>query len=91
METQQSIKKNNSPTIINLSKHEPVLPKMNLHKRKVIVNKIQCKLCLEIIESTHVHDFKMCKCGKCGVDGGNEYLRRIGSQNMYSELSEWSA
>jgi hypothetical protein len=31
---------------------------------------IQCKKCNEIIESKHVHDFKLCSCKAVGVDGG---------------------
>jgi hypothetical protein len=38
-------------------------------------NRIKCKHCGDIIESTHVHDFKYCKCGKVFVDGGREYCR----------------
>jgi hypothetical protein len=31
---------------------------------------IQCKKCLDTIESTKVHDFKYCSCGAVGIDGG---------------------
>ena len=56
---------------------------------KIIKNVIQCKLCGEIIESKHVHDFVMCKCGSCAVDGGHDYLRRCyKSEDCYIELSE---
>ena len=54
---------------------------------KVIVNKIRCKKCGEIIESTHRHDFKICKCGAVAVDGGHDYLRRSGDLDGYEELS----
>ena len=37
--------------------------------------KIKCKKCGEIIESTYRHDFKMCKCGAIFIDGGNDYTR----------------
>jgi len=48
----------------------------------------QCKLCGDIIESTHVYDFKFCKCGAIFVDGGKEYLRRGGKDlNLIIELS----
>ncbi len=43
--------------------------------------------CGEIIESTYRHDFKFCKCGSCAVDGGKDYLKRIGDPNNYEELS----
>ena len=29
-----------------------------------------CTRCLDTIESTHIHDFKMCSCGAIGIDGG---------------------
>jgi len=54
---------------------------------KVIVNKIKCKKCGDIIESTHRHDFKICKCGAVAVDGGHDYLRRSGDLDGYDELS----
>ena len=31
---------------------------------------IQCRKCLETIESKHIHDFKYCSCGAVGIDGG---------------------
>lgn len=55
---------------------------------KILINKVQCIHCDDIIESTHRHDFKMCKCGKIGVDGGKEYLRRIGKPEDAKELSK---
>ena len=54
---------------------------------KVIINKIRCKKCKDVIESTSVHDFKFCKCGAVAVDGGHEYLRRIGEPEAWEELS----
>ena len=54
---------------------------------KILVNKIQCVHCGEIMESKSVHDFKMCECGACGIDGGLLYLRRIGTPDDYVELS----
>ena len=43
---------------------------------KIIKNAIQCKLCGEVIESTYGHQYVLCKCGACAVDGGHDYLRR---------------
>lgn len=49
---------------------------------KIIVsNSIKCKKCGDKIFSTHVHDFKNCKCGEVFVDGGTSYLRR-GAEDM---------
>lgn len=56
--------------------------------QRIISNKIKCKKCGDIIESTHVHDFKLCSCGAVGVDGGHEYLRRQGKPDDWEELSE---
>ena len=44
-------------------------------KPKIKRNIIQCKSCNDIIESTHVHNYKRCKCGKVAVDGGTEYIK----------------
>lgn len=56
--------------------------------QKIISNKIKCKKCGDVIESKHVHDFKLCKCGSCAVDGGKDYLRRLGNPDNWEELSE---
>ena len=56
---------------------------------KIIKDVIQCKLCGEVIESKHVHDFVQCKCGACAVDGGHDYLRRcFRDKDCYIDLSE---
>jgi hypothetical protein len=55
---------------------------------KIIHNKIKCLKCGDIIESYSVHDFKFCSCGACGVDGGKEYLRRVGYKENWEDLSE---
>ena len=31
---------------------------------------IYCKKCKDTIESTSVHDYKLCSCGAVGIDGG---------------------
>lgn len=60
---------------------------------KIITNKIQCKHCGDIIESTRVHDYKKCKCGKVSVDGGKEYMSRnfpgFPWENHFKELSHY--
>jgi hypothetical protein len=38
---------------------------------------IQCRKCLEIIESKHKHDFKYCSCNAVGIDGGISAGNRI--------------
>ena len=54
----------------------------------IISNKVKCKNCGEIIESETINDFKRCSCGKIAIDGGKEYLKRIGNEQDYIELSE---
>ena len=59
--------------------------------KKLKKNAIKCNLCGDIIESTHVHDFKMCSCGAVSVDGGKLYCKRsfTNSPGDYEDLSEW--
>lgn len=38
-------------------------------------NRAKCKLCKEIIESFHSHDFVYCKCKEIYVDGGTSCYR----------------
>jgi len=45
--------------------------------RPVIVrNAAECRLCGDVVESRHRHDYVACKCGEIFVDGGHAYLRR---------------
>ncbi len=53
----------------------------------ILENKIKCKKCGDIIESKSVHDLKWCSCGSVAVDGGTEYLRRIGVFDSWIDLS----
>lgn len=57
--------------------------------RRIIHNRIRCKLCGDIIESEYTHDFKFCKCGAVAVDGGKDYIRRDGNEEDYEDLSEY--
>ena len=38
---------------------------------------IQCRKCLETIESKDIHDFKHCSCMAVGIDGGISVGNRI--------------
>jgi len=51
----------------------------------IVSNTIKCILCGDVIYSKNRHDFVTCSCGKCSVDGGTDYLRRVGE--FYTELS----
>lgn len=57
--------------------------------KKITVNKIRCKKCGEVVESKSVHDFKFCKCKSVAVDGGHDYLRRLGKLEDWEDLSEY--
>lgn len=47
--------------------------------RQILRNSAHCLKCGEEIESTHRHDFHYCSCGNIAVDGGRDYLRRVGN------------
>ena len=53
-------------------------------------NAIQCNHCKDVIISRHCHDFVACSCGKVAVDGGLDYLRRVGNHGDWIELSEYA-
>lgn len=54
-------------------------------------NTARCRLCGDVIESKHRHDFVSCKCGEIFVDGGCDYIRRGASDlNNIIELSEYA-
>ena len=55
---------------------------------RIIRNAIRCRKCGDIIESETVHDFRVCSCGACTVDGGHDYLRRCGTLEDWEELSK---
>lgn len=59
---------------------------------KIVRNMVRCNRCFDVIESTHVHDFKFCSCESVAVDGGLHYLKRSftpdeSGDKMYLELS----
>ena len=56
-------------------------------KEEIISNKIKCKKCGDIIDSKSTNDYKRCSCGTVAIDGGKDYLKRIGNEEDYEELS----
>ena len=65
-------------------------------EKKILHNKVRCLNCTDIIESLHTHHFVVCSCWKnevgnkgIAVDGGKEYLRRVGDLGGYVDLSEY--
>lgn len=51
----------------------------------IIRNSVRCRKCGDEIESKHRHDFVWCSCRSVAVDGGKDYLRRVGA--AYEETS----
>jgi tRNA(Ile2) C34 agmatinyltransferase TiaS len=49
---------------------------MKIMKDIVTLNKAQCRLCNDILESVYRHDFRTCSCGEISVDGGKSYIKR---------------
>ena len=68
-------------TTIDMPKEE----REKLHVGDIWANQIQCAKCGELIRSKNRHDFRMCKCGACGVDGGSVYLKRTGNSEDWVE------
>lgn len=56
-------------------------------KEEIISNNIKCKKCGDIIESKSTNDYKRCSCGAVVVDGEKDYLKRVGNEEDYVELS----
>lgn len=56
-------------------------------KEEIISNKIKCKKCGDVIESKSTNDLKRCSCGAVAVDGWKEYLKRLGNEKDYEDLS----
>ena len=55
---------------------------------KIVRNAARCRRCDTIVESRHVHDFAMCKCGAIFVDGGTCYARAGGNPEDFESLLE---
>lgn len=54
--------------------------------KKIVQNSVVCDSCGEEVWSSSVHDFRYCSCGKIAVDGGMDYLRRVGD-GKYNDTS----
>lgn len=55
----------------------------------IVQNAVSCLSCGDFIVSKHRHDFVTCTCGAISVDGGQEYLRRVGALDACVDMS-WS-
>jgi len=38
-------------------------------------NRAKCRLCNDVLESFHTHDYVQCTCGEIAIDGGQQYMR----------------
>tara|TARA_R110000822_G_scaffold5031_13_gene21882 strand:+ start:7154 stop:7561 length:408 start_codon:yes stop_codon:yes gene_type:complete len=59
----------------------------------IVQNAANCLSCGDLIVSKHRHDFVTCTCGAISVDGGQEYLRRVGgfdTAGSYAVDLSWS-
>ena len=56
-------------------------------KEEIISNKIKCKKYGDIIESKSTNEYKRCSCGTVAIDGGKDYLKRIGNEEDYEKMS----
>lgn len=54
---------------------------------RITKNAIRCNKCGDVIESVNVHDFKWCSCQSVAVDGGHDYLRRVGNPDDFTDIS----
>lgn len=58
------------------------------HFRIIRRNAIRCNICGDEIESKFRHDYVICSCGACAVDGGTDYLRRSCKEaDCFTELA----
>lgn len=55
----------------------------------IVQNAVTCLGCGDFIYSAHRHHFNTCSCGAISVDGGQDYLRRVGDVGACVEMS-WS-
>lgn len=64
--------------------------------RRILVNKVRCKKCDDVIESKHRHDFQSCRCGAIYIDGGTDYQRcgwgmdRLGETHSVEDYIDFS-
>ena len=55
----------------------------------IVQNAVSCLSCGDFIYSAHRHHFNTCSCGAISVDGGQDYLRRVGAIDACVDMS-WS-
>lgn len=53
----------------------------------ILSNQARCVHCGDEPYSAHRHDFRYCECGAMAVDGGMDYLRRLGNPEDIVEMA----
>ena len=53
----------------------------------IMQNEAQCAKCKAIVFSRYRHDYVSCDCGAISVDGGQDYLKRVGNRENIIERS----
>lgn len=53
----------------------------------ILSNQARCKHCGDEPYSMHRHDFQTCSCASLSVDGGMDYLRRVGAPEDCIDMS----
>lgn len=56
----------------------------------ILRNAARCRECGDEIESRYRHDYRACSCGAIAVDGGKDYIRRVGRLSDIEELSDFA-
>ena len=54
---------------------------------KTIQNAAVCAKCGDEVWSAHRHDYRACTCGAIAVDGGLDYIRRVGDLAAFLDRS----
>lgn len=58
--------------------------------KKLVKSSIKCNHCGDILVSRHRHDFVMCKCGKCFLDGGLDCQRMGFPESPEKDITDLS-
>lgn len=53
--------------------------------KSIWITKLFCKVCGDIIQSKHRHDYVTCSCGSCSIDGGTDYVKVSWAQGQKPE------
>lgn len=57
--------------------------------KRITRNAAKCLKCGDVVESTSRHELVWCSCRAMAVDGGHEYLRRLGAREDFEDMSEF--